>query len=328
MARCPWHNPENPWSCYNYMSLDQLASPEDLAGDTASSGDIGYVDSTLSRRLRKTAAAGDVAGVTELLNLGAVISHTDRGGKGALHYAAGSGEHEVVEILLRHLADPNASGKYGNTPVDDAEYWCVKVPMGDTEGRLRQKCLLTLDMLLAHGGRRTDSRGPRRRQALEAIAERRGVEVPWHMERFCPPAHVTMGEFAVLCPPDAPLSGHSAMGSLATPEDDGLEDDRTAEDLPVGWRSYVDPRSGCNYYWHMDVARVQWERPQMDATLPPGWHRATDHVRGCDYFWQDTTGVTQWECPQVESQDTAPSLDSQVMPLELPGIAGFRVLEF
>ncbi len=319
MARSSYHNSENPWSCYNYRSLDQLASPESLVGGTASSGDIGYVDSTLSRRLRKTAAAGDVARVTELLNLGAVISHTDRGGKGALHYAAGSGEHEVVAILLRHLADPNASGKYGNTPVDDAEYWCVKVPMGDTEGRLRLKCLLTLDLLLAHGGRRTDS--PRRRLALEAMAERRGVEVPWHMARFCPPAHVIMGD----CAPsqtDAPLSR-----TLATPEDDVLEDVRTPEHLPVGWRSYVDPRSGCNYYWHMDVARPQWTRPQMDATLLPGWHRATDHVRGCDYFWQDITGVTQWECPQIHPQYTAPSLDSLVMPLQLPGTAGFIVLE-
>ena len=143
--------------------------------------------------------------------------------------------------------------------------------------------------------------------------------------RLCP--HRARDNVSVLdCAPsqtDAPLSR-----TLATPEDDVLEDVRTPEHLPVGWRSYVDPRSGCNYYWHMDVARPQWTRPQMDATLLPGWHRATDHVRGCDYFWQDTTGVTQWECPQVESQDTAPSLDSQVMPLELPGIAGFRVLEF
>lgn len=124
------------------------------------------------------------------LQKGAQVHHADGGGKTALHVAAGAGAREVCKELLDRGADVNARVRDGGTPMDEADYWSVKPIVGD-HGEVREKCLATLELLLAHGGKRSiqSERSDGnfindRRQKLEAMARDRGVEAPWLMERF------------------------------------------------------------------------------------------------------------------------------------------------
>ena len=52
-----------------------------------------------------------------LLGAGAETNARDQKGNTPLHFAASSGEHKLVEVLLAHGADPNAQNDEGKTPL-------------------------------------------------------------------------------------------------------------------------------------------------------------------------------------------------------------------
>lgn len=68
--------------------------------------------------LREAAAANDVARCEELLKNGARADACDSRRRTALHFAATiRGGVPLVNLLLRHGADPNAQDVAGNTPM-------------------------------------------------------------------------------------------------------------------------------------------------------------------------------------------------------------------
>jgi len=56
------------------------------------------------------------------LDHGANVNHQDKEANTALHYAARNGHRQSVRVLLKHGADPNITGEYGFTALDEA-YW-------------------------------------------------------------------------------------------------------------------------------------------------------------------------------------------------------------
>ncbi len=86
--------------------------------------------------LMEASIGGHVWIVKELLHRGAIthykgtdymdtlerIAYSDR--NSALHHAAISGYHEIVQLLLQYQADPNISNKYGSTPLLMAAEGC------------------------------------------------------------------------------------------------------------------------------------------------------------------------------------------------------------
>lgn len=227
----------NPWSSPfdDNLALD----PEDEIDTAAKVRE--QEDSVLSRKMRRAAALGDAQMVAELLEEGAEVQHKDNAGRMAIHYASGAGSHEVVEVLLRWRADPNAKDKVGNKPMDEADYWAVKRQTGDVGDQLRQRCLATLELLALHGGQRsvpserTDGDFIlRRRQQLEKFARKRGERPPWLSERP-PPACATASLLALPAAlPAAPTQLVPLAAAAAPPPQQAAE---AAEEAASGRES-------------------------------------------------------------------------------------------
>ena len=135
--------------------------------------------------LHNGAKEGNLNSVEEAIREGAELNHCDHGGKCALHYASGYGHVSVVQRLLERRAEVNLADTSGWTPVDDAEYWSIKLP-SDGDETLRLRCLNVLGILRAAGGVRSNSTDPTyqciiqsRRERLEKLAKKRGFEAPW-----------------------------------------------------------------------------------------------------------------------------------------------------
>lgn len=64
----------------------------------------------------ETIKSGNRAAVAEMIEAGAEINQQDKQGWTPLNWAAGSGQIEIVELLLEHGADPLAVGRDLRTP--------------------------------------------------------------------------------------------------------------------------------------------------------------------------------------------------------------------
>ena len=79
------------------------------------------------KKFRKAAGEGQVSVLDQMLAESPSLLHeTDRGGKGALHYAARAGAAKAVRRLLAWNADANLADGDGIQPLDEAEWWYVK----------------------------------------------------------------------------------------------------------------------------------------------------------------------------------------------------------
>ena len=114
--------------------------------------------------LRQAAAAGYIAEVKRLLQLGADPNAFDETGFAALHHAA-DGEHlEVVTLLLEHGAriDAQDEARIGNTPLAE----------------VAGKCSLRMAMLLVEAGADPTLRGWMQLSALDRSRPRKRGEGP------------------------------------------------------------------------------------------------------------------------------------------------------
>lgn len=116
---------------------------------------------------------------------------TDGEGRTPLHYAARAGAGHAVWMLLNCSANPNATDRWGATPVDEAEYWSVK-HLVEGDGPFHSRYTSVLDLLHAYGGKRSELQHRKdapqhikRLQRLERLAEKFGVAVPWRTATPC-----------------------------------------------------------------------------------------------------------------------------------------------
>jgi len=79
-----------------------------------------------------------VDAVRMLLDLGADVAVTNRGGQTALHGAASMWEDGVIQLLVEHGADVNAEDQRGRTPLYLVEYGNANAPSESTAELLRQ----------------------------------------------------------------------------------------------------------------------------------------------------------------------------------------------
>ena len=88
-----------------------------------------YPCSNPPKKLHKAVQWEDLLAVKEAVASGASgeNAYRDGGGKTALHVAASRGLIEVVHFLLTCGFDPSAEDVHGNMPMDEAEYWEVKL---------------------------------------------------------------------------------------------------------------------------------------------------------------------------------------------------------
>ena len=140
-----------------------------------------YTWGNAPRNLYKATEAEDLLGVKEAVASGALgeNAYRDGGRKTALHVAANRGLIEVVHLLLHCGFDPSAEDVHGNMPMDEAEYWEVKLRCPK-----RRQCR---NLLAAFGGQRGTSFDVRKqRQKLENMLAQNlgcswdGVQVPWN----------------------------------------------------------------------------------------------------------------------------------------------------
>ena len=73
-----------------------------------------------------------------LLSLGADVDAVDRGGRTALHGAAGMWEDGVIQLLVDYGADVNAEDGRGRTPLYTVEYGYANAPSESTADLLRR----------------------------------------------------------------------------------------------------------------------------------------------------------------------------------------------
>ncbi len=79
-----------------------------------------------------------VDAVTMLLDLGADVHATSRGGQTALHGAASMWEDEVIQLLVDRGADVNVEDSRGRTPLHLVQYGNANAPSESTAALLRQ----------------------------------------------------------------------------------------------------------------------------------------------------------------------------------------------
>uniref|UniRef100_A0A061RY16 Achain crystal structure of engineered northeast structural genomics consortium target n=1 Tax=Tetraselmis sp. GSL018 TaxID=582737 RepID=A0A061RY16_9CHLO len=112
--------------CHGQVCESALVSHSRLAEAGSGAGGIsGTAMSSLAhagegeaepQTLHDWAAQGDARKVAEILETGQVDAR-DSEGCTALHFAADRGNREMVQLLLRHGADPNAADVDGATPL-------------------------------------------------------------------------------------------------------------------------------------------------------------------------------------------------------------------
>lgn len=144
--------------------------------------------------LHRAAAHGDVEAVERHLQRGADINARHRWGETPLHFAANRGQVQVVECLLNNGAELEARSDHGDTPLIDA-VWCRDVRASRKvvdlllKHRANPNCSLRggqtplifaarrgradVVQLLLNAGARTDARGIEGRTPLHEAA--RGV---------------------------------------------------------------------------------------------------------------------------------------------------------
>lgn len=133
-AEQPDSNDEgNLWACFR--------------GNLLLSSTVVFVNQKTQKRLRKAVFDGDVALANQLLHYdaGCSVHEIDNGGKTVLHYAAGQGNVELVDLLIKHGADVNSQSDAGEMPMDEAVYWAEKC-------QCSREYFQTIDLLLEHGG--------------------------------------------------------------------------------------------------------------------------------------------------------------------------------
>ena len=137
---------------------------------------------SLEKQFRNAAQKGKLGLMYELLAQGVAIDCEDRGGKTALHLAAGEGHSDVVKFLIEHRAHVNARDQYGGHPLDEADYWSIT----GYDASQRENCNAIITLLEDAGAERcdpfsrTDTRHfLTRRARCVAIARAMGMEVPW-----------------------------------------------------------------------------------------------------------------------------------------------------
>ena len=150
-----------------------------LPGSSNSGSRHSAPNSGPGKRLRKAAEANNMPEIMEMIKAGANMNDADKSGKTPLHYAARAGAMDAVELLLSLGAEPNVPDFDGLMPCDEADYWAVTQPAGDS-GQLRKGCLAVLEVLERWNAQRSDAlyvQAIRRR--LEILARSRGIAVPW-----------------------------------------------------------------------------------------------------------------------------------------------------
>ncbi len=162
----------NPWASYAGTASTTGSQPPPPHGSRHSAANSG-------KRLRSAAGLNDIPGIKVTIDEGAHIHDADRSGKTPLHYAARAGAMDAVELLLLSGAKPNVPDIYGSMPRDEAEYWAVKQPAGDS-GQHRIGCLAVLEVLERWNAQRSDAPNMEaQRRKLEILARSRGIAVPW-----------------------------------------------------------------------------------------------------------------------------------------------------
>ena len=100
---------------------------------------VGCGPSASERALIDAVYAGNVEAVKQHLDAGTDVNAKETGGWTPLHFAAGYGRNEIVELLIAAGADVNAKNNRGGTPLGNAS----KHPG-------------TADLLRKHGGKTGD----------------------------------------------------------------------------------------------------------------------------------------------------------------------------
>jgi len=129
--------------------------------------------------LRLAAGQNDTLQIQVMSDNRANMNDADKSGKTPLHYAARAGAKDAVELLLSLGAEPNVLDFHGFMPCDEADYWAVTQPAGDS-GQLREGCLAVLKVFEASNAKRSDAPYVQKiRSRLEIRAKSRGIAVPW-----------------------------------------------------------------------------------------------------------------------------------------------------
>mmetsp|Transcript_16200 Transcript_16200/g.30632 ORF Transcript_16200/g.30632 Transcript_16200/m.30632 type:complete len:286 (-) Transcript_16200:2028-2885(-) len=90
-----------------------------------------------------------------------------------------------------------------------------------------------------------------------------------------------------------------------------MDSSRKYQQLPEGWSSATDPRTGKTYYYNFALNKTMWDVPKTDDNenetktsvdadrlLPQGWEMAKDPSTGMTYFYNRVLNKTSWEHPE------------------------------
>eukprot|EP00927_Polykrikos_kofoidii_P022869 TRINITY_DN21219_c0_g1_i2.p1 TRINITY_DN21219_c0_g1~~TRINITY_DN21219_c0_g1_i2.p1 ORF type:complete len:453 (+),score=109.62 TRINITY_DN21219_c0_g1_i2:131-1360(+) len=83
------------------------------------------------------------------------------------------------------------------------------------------------------------------------------------------------------------------------------------EELPLGWKSAMDPQTRKYYYFQVDkdglAVQSTWEKPKKTEDLPPGWRSNYDATEKNFYYWRidghgnDIPGTETWTRPSAQA---------------------------
>ena len=128
----------------------------------------------LAKKFRMCAASNNVSELERLFVNPSLLNAADGGGRVALHYASRDGAGDAVRMLLEWKADPNVTCDDGTNPLDEAEWWYVKLPK-------RSCCYDYVRLLLErHGATFSQLYLNERRQVLQKWADRN--HIPWRLD--------------------------------------------------------------------------------------------------------------------------------------------------